>query len=214
MKINIVKEDRRVKTAHEEFLKQNPFFEQEEEEKKKDSDLKGCFIIILSLCICMLYSTSVWIFDWHEGILALIEIILLNGWFIILFLAALWSVLIKREKQLIGMIVLLGYGVFVFIFSFPNFYNASFDLITGETQITEGTFIMCQGRRSYGTYHIVFDGKHDMVSSDRLQINDATHDMLLNAHIIRVKHWKRSGVIQSVEIISKKTSSDCIKIKH
>ena len=46
MKINIVKEDRRVKAAHEEFLKQNPFFEQEEEEKKKDSDLKGCFIII------------------------------------------------------------------------------------------------------------------------------------------------------------------------
>ncbi len=126
MNINIVKEDQRVKTAHEEFLKQNPFFEREEKEKKKDSDLKGCFIIILSLCICMLYSTFVWIFDWHEGILALIDIILLNGWFIILFLAAFLSVLIKREKQLIGMIVLLGYGVVCLHIFFPKLLQCFF----------------------------------------------------------------------------------------
>ena len=101
MNINIVKEDQRVKTAHEEFLKQNPFFEREEKEKKKDSDLKGCFIIILSLCICMLYSTFVWIFDWHEGILALIDIILLNGWFIILFLHFCLYLLNVRNNLLV-----------------------------------------------------------------------------------------------------------------
>lgn len=35
MKINIVKEDPRVKKVHEEFLRQNPNFEHEEGKKKK-----------------------------------------------------------------------------------------------------------------------------------------------------------------------------------
>ena len=125
-----------------------------------------------------------------------------------LFLAALLSVIIKREKQLVGMIILLGYGILVCMYCLPNLYDASFDLITGETQITEGTFTMYQKRKSYGVYHIAFDDTPHKEYCDYPQINDATHDMLLKANVIRVKQWKRSGVIQSVEIISKKTLSN------
>lgn len=208
MKINIVKEDPRVKKIHEEFLRQNPNFEYEKEKNKKNTNMTGCFIFVLSLWICAFYSFFVWVFDWHEGILALIEIILLNGCFVFLFLAALLSVIIKREKQLVGMIILLGYGILVCMYCLPNLYDASFDLITGEIQITEGTFTMYQKRKSYGVYQIAFDDKPHKEYCDYPQINDATHDMLLNANVIRVKQWKRSGVIQSVEIISKKPLSN------
>ena len=40
MKINIVKEDPRVKKVHEEFLRQNPNFEYEEEKNKTHKSIR------------------------------------------------------------------------------------------------------------------------------------------------------------------------------
>ena len=205
MKINFVKEDPRVKAAHEEFIKQNPQFTPTEEDKKKDRrSFIGCYTFILPLIISMVYYFLTWLFDWREGIKALINQILFYGGFVLFYICILWQHIIKREKKISDMIYLLPFSALFFMLAAPTCYKALSDLITGDTKVDEGTFRLYGMRPPY----IVFDSYPSSSRLYRRIITPETYERVKNAHIIRMVYWKRSGIVQSVEVISEKPVSN------
>ena len=205
MKINFVKEDPRVKAAHEEFIKQNPQFAPTEEDKKKDRvSTIGCLLIVVPIFFTVFYTFLIWVFDWYEGVTEQIDNILLYGFPFFVLVGSICIALIEPEGRLKNISIYIFLGIISYPLLTHRSYKAISELVTGDTQVAEGTFQL-SGQRP----HIIFfDSCHSRRDRDKRRITNKTYERVKNAHIIRMVYWKHSGVVQSVEVISEKPVSN------
>ncbi len=195
MKVNLIHEDPRNGIRKERMARLLP-----KDAEKDGVSTWGCLAWTLPLFLSVAFHLILWLTDSRQGIADLLDDIFMNGAMLVFLAWPLYDAIRHHERHSAPGIVLTA-GLVLAIGSFfaQNACKALADLITDETEVHTGHFIILHHRKS-DAYYVSFVRPDGNVSTDKHTISNATREQLADAKTIRLESWRRTGATKAIAV--------------